>query len=229
MKKTVSILLLFALLFALLPACSKKGGTAKDAGAGRESETISPETGKESDFPSTAPDGTWSGDWSLIPPDSETGTAPSSESETAFSPASEGMGITLSIREDAALKLLSDSLPSDTPYQIGGLRFAEPNLISISGTLDLKKLSESYNLGITDYLPAAEVPFETTASFLYSSSAGIALTPVSLSVMSFSLPMDFLPPTLFKPFADSLNQELSKLPLKVTSITVEKNALVLMG
>ena len=47
--------------------------------------------------------------------------------------------------------------------------------------------------------------------------------------MSLTLPMDFLPASLYKPFADTLNKELQKLPVKVTSITVHGNALVLMG
>ncbi|MBO4407032.1 MAG: hypothetical protein J5849_04960, partial [Clostridia bacterium] len=157
---------------------------------------------------------------------SETGSAPV-ESESA-APGGEGSGITLSIREDAALKLLTGSLGKDSPYRIDELHLAEPNSVSLTGVLYPKKLSDSYNLGLSAFLPET-LPFSTSATFSYTPETGVRLTPVSLSVVSLSLPMDFLPDSLYQPFADALNKELEKLPVPVTDITVVGNALVLKG
>ena len=225
MKRTTAFLLI--LLMLLLPACGRKSGAGRDTESGKASEpSSSSETQKESGSPAGETETAESE--TAFPPDSEPADSRPAESEKSSAPAGDGAGITLSIREDAALKLLSESLADDSPYKIDELHFAEPNLVSITGDLYPKKLSDTYQLGLSALLPET-LPFSTSASFTYTPETGIVLTPTSLSVMSLTLPMDFLPASLYKPFADTLNKELQKLPVKVTSITVHGNALVLMG
>lgn len=223
MKKAIAVLLV--LLILLFPACGRRSGAGRDAESARSGE-IASETRKESES-SSGEKQTGDGPTTLPPAPESEGNAPG-ESEKESVPAGDGAGITLSIREDAALKLLTGSLPADSPYRIDELHFTEPNGVSITGDLYPKKLSDSYHLGLSAFLPET-LPFSTTATFTYTPETGIVLTPASLSVMSLTLSMDFLPASLFKPFADSLNKELQKLPVKVNSITVEGNALVLMG
>ena len=226
MKKTLAVILAFLIL--LLPACGRKSGAGRDTESGKAGEPSSAATETQAESGSS-PGGKQADDGrTTLPPASEPGDSAPAESEKESASAWDGAAITLSIREDAALKLLTGSLPADSPYRIDELHFAEPNLVSITGDLYPKKLSDSYNLGLSAFLPET-LPFSTSATFTYTPETGIVLTPASLSVMSLTLPMDFLPASLYKPFADSLNKELQKLPVKVTSITVEGNALVLMG
>lgn len=221
MKKTFVIFL--ALLILLLPACSRKSGAGREASEDSARETSSAPAESASDAPETASPPSSETERESAP---ETGSAPV-ESESA-APAGQDAGITLSIREDAALKLLTGSLGKDSPYRVDELHFAEPNTVSLTGVLYPKKLSDSYNLGLSAFLPET-LPFSTSATFSYTPKTGVKLTPVSLSVVSLSLPMDFLPDSLYQPFADALNKELEKLPVQVTEIAVDGNALVLKG
>ena len=144
------------------------------------------------------------------------------------SPVSVEPGLNLILNETYALNLLRASLPSGSPFRVEGLDFSSDSTMNISGQVDLHALGEANGMPFYTMYPTA-VAFSTTGQFLYTKESGVSLTPLSLEILDFEIPLDSLPESLYIPYQNKLNRYLSELPMTLSEIYLTDDAIVLIG
>ena len=143
-------------------------------------------------------------------------------------PASADAGLSLIVNEDYALNLLRASLPAGTPFTVEGLDFSADSTMNISGQVDLRALGESNCMPFYTLYPTA-VAFSTTGQFSYTKESGVSLTPLSLEIMDFEIPLDSLPESLYIPYQTKLNRYLAELPMTLSELYLTDDAIVILG